>query len=51
MTWLRENDGSLSPLASAKPWMESGLFLCIRENGSLIVAAAEDLVDDLTETA
>jgi hypothetical protein len=44
MTLLRENDGRLSPLASAVPWL--GFYLCTREDGSKIIAAAEDLVEE-----
>lgn len=43
--WLRENDGSLSQLASAKPWLDSEFILCVRMDGSHIIAAAEDLTE------
>jgi hypothetical protein len=45
MTLLRENDGTLSPLASATPWLESEFFLCVRMDGSHIIATAEDLTE------
>ena len=41
---LRENDGSLSKLAEAKPYL--GFYLCIREDGSKIIAAPEDLEEE-----
>ena len=52
MTWLREDDGTLSPLADvALIFPKDGVYLCTREDGSVILASADDLTDDLTEPA
>ena len=42
---LRENDGSLSKLTKATPWLD-GFLVCVREDGSVIIAAPEDLEED-----
>lgn len=41
---LRESDGTLSKLAEAKEWL--GFYLCTREDGTIIIAAPEDLEED-----
>jgi hypothetical protein len=50
MTRVREDDGSLSKLTKVTPWLD-GLFVCVRENGRVIIASPEDLVDDEVDEA
>jgi hypothetical protein len=42
---LRENDGTISKLSKVTPWVE-GFYVCVREDGSVIIAAPEDLEED-----
>jgi hypothetical protein len=44
--FLREDDGSLSRLARTFPMGRSEFFCCVREDGTVIIAAPEDLVED-----
>jgi hypothetical protein len=45
MTSVREADGTLTPLTKITPWLD-GLFVCVRENGRVIIASPEDLEED-----
>lgn len=45
-TYLREDDGSLSLLSRTFPMGKSEFICCVREDGTVIIAAPEDVVGE-----
>jgi hypothetical protein len=43
--WLREDDGSLSELRSTAPMGKSEFIMCVRVDGTVIIAAPEDVFE------
>jgi hypothetical protein len=44
-TYLREDDGSLSLLSRTFPMGKSEFVCCVREDGTVIIAAPEDVLE------